>query len=58
VEDAHRGPFKTVGCPLVLSDTPVSIVASPQLGEHTDEVLREIGHDGRSVRELQSAGVV
>ncbi len=58
VDHVQRGPFKTVGCPLVLSDTPVSIVASPLLGEHTDDILREIGHDGRSVSELQTAGVV
>jgi formyl-CoA transferase len=58
VEHASRGAFKTVGCPLQLSDTPVRITASPLLGEHTDDILREIGHDGRSVQELQSAGVV
>lgn len=58
VEHEQRGAFKTVGCPLVLSDTPVSIVASPMLGAHTAEILQEIGHDGKSVSDLQSAGVV
>jgi formyl-CoA transferase len=58
VDHPQRGAFKTVGCPLNLSDTPVTIVASPLLGEHTDEILREIGHDGPPVHELQSAGVV
>ena len=43
---------------LVLSDTPVSIVASPLLGEHSEEILREIGHDGASVADLQTAGVL
>ncbi len=58
VEHPERGAFKTVGCPLVLSDTPVSIVASPSLGQHSEEILREIGHDGASVQELQTAGVL
>ncbi|GAC1542887.1 MAG: formyl-CoA transferase [Vulcanimicrobiaceae bacterium] len=58
VDHPERGPFKTVGCPLVLSDTPVAIVASPLLGEHSAEILREIGHDGASVQELQTAGVL
>lgn len=54
----ERGEFKTVGCPLVLSDTPVTIVASPLLGEHSAAILREIGHVGPSVAELQAAGVL
>jgi formyl-CoA transferase len=54
----ERGEFKTVGCPLVLSDTPVTIIASPLLGEHSAEILREIGHVGQSVAELQAAGVL
>jgi formyl-CoA transferase len=29
--------FKTVGCPLVLSDSPVEVEPSPLLGEHTGE---------------------
>jgi len=58
VDHPERGAFKTVGCPLVLSDTPVTIVPSPLLGEHSEEILREIGHDGASVQELQTAGVL
>ena len=42
VHHPERGAFKTVGCPLVLSDSPVTVTASPLLGEHTDEVLREL----------------
>lgn len=58
VSHPERGAFKTVGCPVFLSDTPVTIVASPRLGEHTEEVLKEIGYGGHSVTELQSAGVL
>jgi formyl-CoA transferase len=42
VPHSGRGSFKTVGCPIRLSDSPVQVSASPLLGEHTDEVLREL----------------
>jgi len=42
VEHPERGVFKTVGCPLSLSDSPVTITPSPLLGEHTDEILIEL----------------
>ena len=47
VRHPERGTFKTVGCPLVLSDTPVEITSSPLLGEHNEEILKEIGWDGK-----------
>jgi formyl-CoA transferase len=58
VEHPERGTFKTVGCPLVLSDTPVEITASPLLGAHSEEILSEIGWTGSSAKELQAAGVL
>jgi formyl-CoA transferase len=54
----ERGTFKTVGCPLVLSDTPVEIKASPLLGEHNEEILNEIGWTGKDARALHAAGVL
>jgi formyl-CoA transferase len=42
VEHPYRGVFKTVGCPLVLSNSPVEITSSPLLGQHTDEVLTDL----------------
>ena len=44
VDHPERGPFKTVGSPLRLSDSPVDIVRSPMLGEHTDEICTELGY--------------
>jgi formyl-CoA transferase len=38
VDHPERGPFKTVGCPLKLSDSPVEIERSPLLGEHNDQI--------------------
>jgi formyl-CoA transferase len=58
VEHPERGTFKTVGCPLVMSDTPVEITASPRLGEHSAEILQEIGWTGKDADELRAAGVL
>jgi crotonobetainyl-CoA:carnitine CoA-transferase CaiB-like acyl-CoA transferase len=44
VETSHpvTGPFRTMGVPVKLSDTPGSVRrAAPRLGEHTHEVLNE-----------------
>jgi formyl-CoA transferase len=59
VAHPRRGTFKTVGCPLVLSESPVEITASPLLGEHTDGVLREaMGCDDAELERLRSEGVI
>ena len=42
VEHPERGTFKTVGCPFTLSDSPVEITRPPLLGEHNEEILREL----------------
>lgn len=58
VEHPTRGSYKTVGCPIKLSDSPVEIVASPALGEHNVEVLQGIGIDPSEIEELKEAGVI
>ena len=59
VEHPQRGVFKTVGCPLVLSESPVEITSSPLLGEHTADILRDaIGCDGAELERLRAEGVI
>jgi formyl-CoA transferase len=60
VEVPHptRGSFKTVGCPIKLSDSPVDIETSPLLGEHNDEVLGALGYSPEQLGELRTAGVI
>jgi formyl-CoA transferase len=54
-----RGKFKTVGCPLKLSDSPASITRPPMLGEHTESVLGELcGVAPAEVRRMKTEGVV
>lgn len=59
VSHPQRGTFKTVGCPLKLSDSPVEIASSPLLGEHTEEILGEVmGYDKEAVEKLRQEGVL
>ncbi|GAB2877869.1 formyl-CoA transferase [Streptomyces mayteni] len=58
VEHPERGAFRTVGSPLRLSDSPVEISRPPLLGEHNDEVYRELGYTARQVAGLRAIGVI
>ncbi len=55
VEHPERGVFKTVGCPLKLSDSPIEVESSPLLGQHTEEVLT--GLIGMGADEIEAARV-
>ena len=37
-----RGKYKTVGCPIKLSDSPAEIKRPPTLGEHTEDLLAKL----------------
>ena len=53
------GHTRLVGQPVVLSDTPSRIVQPPpERGEHTQEILAEIGYDGARVADLRQREVV
>ena len=59
VDHPTRGPYLTVGNPVKLSDSPSDVRRSPLLGEHTDEVLREVlGMDDAAIAEARAAGAV
>ncbi len=59
VRHPQRGTFKTVGCPIVLSDSPVEVKPSPLLGEHTAEILREVMDYGAAeLEKLRADGVI
>ena len=59
VTHPKRGEFTLVGQPIKLSRTPAEIhMAAPDLGEHTDEVLAEFGHDAATIAAWRAAGVV
>jgi len=62
LEVSHKrlGKLKVVGTPMKFSRTPCSIKkASPDLGEHTDEVLKEmLGMSVKDIRKLKETGAV
>ncbi len=59
VEHPLLGRFTMPGRPFLMSETPWTLRRrAPLLGEHTDEVLREIGYSAERIAELRRSGVV
>ncbi len=59
VDHPTRGKYLTVGNPIKLSDSPSDVKRSPLLGEHTDEILRQVlGYDDKKVQEFKNSGAL
>src|ERR1700682_5615458 len=59
VDYPNRGTYKTVGCPVKLSDSPVAVSRPPLLGEHTDVLLEALcGVEPDEAKRLRQEGVV
>ena len=59
VEHPTRGPYLTVGNPIKLSDSPADVRRSPLLGEHTDEVLREVlRFSAKEIADIKASGAL
>ncbi len=58
VDHPERGKYLTVGNPIKLSDSYVDVSRSPLLGEHTDEILLELGLDIEEIRQAKEHGAV
>ena len=58
VQDKERGPYLTEGSPIKFSDMKVEITGSPLLGEHTDEVLSELGYSTAQIAGMHAANAV
>jgi crotonobetainyl-CoA:carnitine CoA-transferase CaiB-like acyl-CoA transferase len=59
MEHPVAGPVKTLGSPLKLSAQPPTIRRPPPvLGQHTDEILAEVGYTAEHISELREAGVI
>ena len=59
VDHPERGPYLSVGCPVKMSGSPVDVVRSPLLGEHTMEILSEVlGFEGQDLNRIVESGAV
>ncbi|MFP6827685.1 MAG: CoA transferase [Gammaproteobacteria bacterium] len=61
VETEHQrlGPVPTIGFPVKFSETPAAIErGAPTLGQHTTEVLRELGYADSDIDKLVADSVV
>ena len=58
VDHPKRGKYLTVGNPIKMSDSPTDVTRSPLLGEHTDEVLAELGYTHAQIESLRASKVI
>jgi crotonobetainyl-CoA:carnitine CoA-transferase CaiB-like acyl-CoA transferase len=59
VEHPVAGTYRTVTNPLLIDGSRYGAGTPPPLhGEQTDAILRELGHDARSIAALRKAGVI
>lgn len=59
LEHPLAGLVRSMGNPVNLAATPVSYrLAPPTLGQHTEEVLEELGYDAKRIAALRQAGVL
>ena len=59
VDHPTRGKYLSVGNPIKLSDSPSDVQRSPLLGEHTDEILRQVlGFSDHQVAEIHDSGAL
>ena len=58
VVSKQLGEQVLMGQPITLTRTPSTIARSaPKRGEHTEEILKEIGYDTAKLAEMKAAGV-
>jgi formyl-CoA transferase len=58
VDHPERGKYLTVGNPIKLSDSPTDVVRSPLLGEHTEQVLEQLGYNADQIALLRAEHVI
>ncbi len=58
VDHPERGKYLTVGNPIKMSDSETVVTRSPLLGEHTDEVLGQLGYGSAYIAELRAENVI
>ena len=59
MDHPHFGKIKQLGFPIKMSGTPASArLAPPELGQHTNEILTEIGYSDENIKAFRQQGVI
>ena len=59
IDHPTQGRLPVVGAPWRFSETPAKVAPSaPELGQHTEEVLQELGYSWERIEELRSQGAL
>jgi formyl-CoA transferase len=58
VDHPARGKYLTVGNPIKMSDSATEVTRSPLLGEHTEEVLGQLGYSAAQIAEFRAERVI
>ena len=58
IDHPVRGKYLTVGNPIKMSDSKTEVTRSPLLGEHTDEVMMQLGYSREEIDELRADGII
>jgi formyl-CoA transferase len=58
VDHPTRGKYLSVGNPIKMSDSPTEVERSPLLGEHTDEILHELGFGDNEITAARADGAI
>lgn len=59
VDHPERGRYLTVGNPIKMSDSPTEVTRSPLLGEHNDDILRNVlKFDDKAISEAFNSGAL
>ena len=58
VDQPGRGKFLTIGCPPKFSSYKPEVKPAPALGQHTDEVLHEIGYTPEEIAALRKKQII
>jgi formyl-CoA transferase len=59
VDHPKRGKYLSVGNPIKLSDSISKVKRSPLLGEHTDEILKDVlGYSAKEISDIKLSGAI
>ena len=59
VDHPTRGKYLSVGNPIKLSDSLLEVKRSPLLGDHTDEILKDVlGFKAKEIAEIKGSGAL